>query len=394
MCCALLFGGLGIWTDSANTAREQAAHSAELARLEEERIANSHLAMGEVKMPSISRTGDYRNVLKKLKDAGFTNVTAVGKGDLFFGILEDENDIVEITVDGAPEFEDETWYSMDVPIVISYHSFYTAKSASSSTTVVASTVSEDFCYGIQGEETNDCYWISPSEQLVKRFQYHKGGGLISMTGHIISGNISDGFTVRFNYKTSAYDGWDELIRLSDDALTVTFPDESEMVFSTEFEMDSVHRVFEGDTVIELPEGTDLSAFTSSETTSDTASSEVATSEQAATSKSTSSTLNYTDAYMLSTGDYRIYYLIDFENGQVRYFTYGNGNKYAQVGQITKGSKSEGITVHYKYDGGWDKTMTFSKSTMTLTSPDGYKTYYSKAPLKAVKGIYDNLKDMH
>ena len=56
-----------------------------------ESIAASHTAMGEILYPSgAGSSGDYRNTYKKLKDAGFTNVTAEGAGDLFFGILETE----------------------------------------------------------------------------------------------------------------------------------------------------------------------------------------------------------------------------------------------------------------------------------------------------------------
>ena len=135
---ALLAGGNIYSSASKKHAQELAAHRAELARLEEERIANSHLAMGEVKMPDISRYGDYRNVAKQLKDAGFINVNAVGKGDLLLGLLDTENDIIEITVDGAPEFETDIWYAMDVPIVITYHSFYSSQSASSTVQVSAS----------------------------------------------------------------------------------------------------------------------------------------------------------------------------------------------------------------------------------------------------------------
>ena len=93
-------------SNSKRHAQEQAAHSAELARLEEERVANSHLAMGEVMMPVISDYGDYRNIVKQLKDAGFINVTAEGKGDMILGIFETENDVIEVTVDGAPDFKE------------------------------------------------------------------------------------------------------------------------------------------------------------------------------------------------------------------------------------------------------------------------------------------------
>ena len=145
-------------SNSKQHAQEQAAHSAELARLEEERVANSHLAMGEVMMPVISDYSDYRNVVKQLKDAGFINVTAEGKGDMILGIFETENDVIEITVDGAPDFKEETWYPMDIPIVILYHSFYSSSSSSDSSqeTAVAETTEEELCYGAESSEYSEC----------------------------------------------------------------------------------------------------------------------------------------------------------------------------------------------------------------------------------------------
>lgn len=122
-CCALLLGGIAIWTDSANAAREQAAHTAELARLEEEQIAYSHLAMGEVRMPAISMDEDARDVMKKLRDAGFTNVVDQPKHDLILGKNYSKYEIIEITVDGAPSFDTEQWYPLDTEIVVSYHDY-------------------------------------------------------------------------------------------------------------------------------------------------------------------------------------------------------------------------------------------------------------------------------
>lgn len=255
---ALLVGGNIYSSASKKHAQELAAHRAELARLEEERIANSHLAMGEVKMPDISRYGDYRNVVKQLKDAGFINVNAVGKGDLLLGILDTENDIIEITVDGAPEFETDIWYAMDVPIVITYHSFYSSQSVSSTVQVSASepaaestvpdtasqaatqevatssatmsekvvtteemellmdSIADDIAYVRKsGGYSTYCY-ISPSQGKVWTFS--KGNGSQeAYVGHITDGTRLTTYTVHYRYDP----GWDEIITFNDESMVIT-----------------------------------------------------------------------------------------------------------------------------------------------------------------------------
>lgn len=255
---ALLVGGNIYSSASKKHAQELAAHRAELARLEEERIANSHLAMGEVKMPDISRYGDYRNVAKQLKDAGFINVDTVGKGDLLLGILDTENDIIEITVDGAPEFETDIWYAMDVPIVITYHSFYSSQSASSTVQVSASEpaaesavpdtasqaatqevaassattsekvvtteemellmdlIADDIAYVRKsGGYSTYCY-ISPSQGKVWTFS--KGNGSQeAYVGHITDGTRLTTYTVHYRYDP----GWDEIITFNDESMVIT-----------------------------------------------------------------------------------------------------------------------------------------------------------------------------
>lgn len=255
---ALMVGGNIYSSASKKHAQELAAHRAELARLEEERIANSHLAMGEVKMPDISRYGDYRNVAKQLKDAGFINVDTVGKGDLLFGILDTENDIIEITVDGAPEFETDIWYAMDVPIVITYHSFYSSQSASSTVQVSASEpaaesavpdtasqaatqevaassattsekvvtteemellmdlIADDIAYVRKsGGYSTYCY-ISPSQGKVWTFS--KGNGSQeAYVGHITDGTRLTTYTVHYRYDP----GWDEIITFNGESMVIT-----------------------------------------------------------------------------------------------------------------------------------------------------------------------------
>lgn len=119
----VLVGSVAGITSAIRSGAAAASHKAELDQLKQEQIAASHLALGEALFPDVSTSGDYRVLAKTLRDAGFTNVTTEGAGDLIFGWYETENDIIEVTVDGSPEFKKGAWFSIETPITIKYHSF-------------------------------------------------------------------------------------------------------------------------------------------------------------------------------------------------------------------------------------------------------------------------------
>ncbi len=123
ICVVLLAFGFSAAANHANNSRALAAHQAELARLKDEEIAASHLAMGEVKMPDFSEDDDARDVIKALKDAGFTNVVDQPKHDLILGNKHSQYELIEVTVDGAPSFTKGEWYQLDTEIVVSYHDY-------------------------------------------------------------------------------------------------------------------------------------------------------------------------------------------------------------------------------------------------------------------------------
>lgn len=117
----LLIGN--IWSLYASKRQAEIAHGAELARLEREKIGYSHLAEGEVQMPEIEigMATDYRIVQQDFEKAGFTNITAEPVADLTNTTTKRYNAVIEVTVDGVPRMDVGSWYPMDVPIVITYH---------------------------------------------------------------------------------------------------------------------------------------------------------------------------------------------------------------------------------------------------------------------------------
>ena len=117
-------GGTALLNHAAKQ-QEQRRHQAELAQLQREQIAYSHLAQGAVQMPDIeidpSTATDYRIVKQDLEDAGFINITTQPVADLNNTVTARYNAVIEVTVDGVPRMNVGEWYKMDVPIVITYH---------------------------------------------------------------------------------------------------------------------------------------------------------------------------------------------------------------------------------------------------------------------------------
>lgn len=119
------------WIDDWHEQKLAAAssHVALLNDLSYEQEDADHLLIGEVRMPSFSVDEDARDVLKKLRGAGFTNIvdapeklSLVGSLKNTFGFETHNNyEIIEVTVDGAPTFKANAYYPMSIEIVVSYY---------------------------------------------------------------------------------------------------------------------------------------------------------------------------------------------------------------------------------------------------------------------------------
>ena len=66
---------------------------------------------------------DYEEAQKKFEHAGFTNITTKKDEDLKIGLLNHENQVKEITIDGDKKFSVGEKYNEDAPVVITYHAF-------------------------------------------------------------------------------------------------------------------------------------------------------------------------------------------------------------------------------------------------------------------------------
>ena len=65
---------------------------------------------------------DFRDVVTRLHDRGFVNITLVQDHDLT-GLAAFDGEVSSITIDGDSEFDEGSDYTADVPIVIHYHTY-------------------------------------------------------------------------------------------------------------------------------------------------------------------------------------------------------------------------------------------------------------------------------
>ncbi|MCI6210174.1 MAG: hypothetical protein MR633_03540 [Faecalibacterium prausnitzii] len=108
----IAFGGLGYLQHK----EDMRDHQAKLDSLKQEEIAATRLSMGQASIPDFSSDDDARTFAKNLKDHGFVNVTT----EAVSGHKGKQYDIIEVVVDGAPDYSPDTWYPTDTDIVVRY----------------------------------------------------------------------------------------------------------------------------------------------------------------------------------------------------------------------------------------------------------------------------------
>jgi DNA-directed RNA polymerase subunit RPC12/RpoP len=82
--------------------------------------------VNEIKIHSSAKEykGDnYKQVVKELKNAGFTDIEVVAQNDLVIGWLTKDASIDRISIDGDTDFSDGDIFSKDTRVVITYHTF-------------------------------------------------------------------------------------------------------------------------------------------------------------------------------------------------------------------------------------------------------------------------------
>ena len=105
------------------------------------------------------------------------------------------------------------------------------------------------------------------------------------------------------------------------------------------------------------------------------------------------------SYRERGGSYDIYWIIDFDEGYVYYFTDGNGESFCDRLKIESGTLNDKITITY-HDGGdsWSYTLHFKyvnhPETLIMVDQNGFDWEYSTTDLDDALALRDtkNIKD--
>jgi mRNA-degrading endonuclease RelE of RelBE toxin-antitoxin system len=88
------------------------------------RDSNEH--EGEAKTPSgssVQKGRDYQEVVNVFEEKGFKNIKTEKMEDLITGWLTKDGEVKSVSVDGDKDYKPDVWYSNDVEVVITYHTF-------------------------------------------------------------------------------------------------------------------------------------------------------------------------------------------------------------------------------------------------------------------------------
>ena len=81
---------------------------------------------GEAKTPSgssIQKGRDYQEVVNDFKEKGFKNIETEKLEDLITGWMTKDGEVESVSVDGDKDYSPDDWYSNNVKVVITYHTF-------------------------------------------------------------------------------------------------------------------------------------------------------------------------------------------------------------------------------------------------------------------------------
>ncbi len=88
---------------------------------------------------------NYADVIKILQDAGFKDIELIEDADLIFGLLKQEGEVGDVSINGKLNFENNEYFPKDAKIKISYHTFKPEfKSAESDTNTYQAAAETEF----------------------------------------------------------------------------------------------------------------------------------------------------------------------------------------------------------------------------------------------------------
>lgn len=183
---------------------------------------------GEAKTPSGSRAQKgrtYQDVVSNFKEKGFTNIKTEALEDLVTGWMTKDGEVESVSVDGNEGYSADVWYSNNVDVVITYHTFPKDKTAdiSKGTGEAQQTVKKDAnetkVDDLKTGETKDknltvdnCEDLKkilqlkdPADPIIKEFADKYKGKIIEFDGNITFINNHGNYKTRYDIGISQGD---------------------------------------------------------------------------------------------------------------------------------------------------------------------------------------------
>jgi len=170
---------------------------------------------GEAKTPSGSSTQkgrDYQEVVNDFKEKGFKNIRTEKREDLVTGWLTKDGEVESVSVEGDKDYLADVWYSNDVEVVITYHTFpKEEKSETESTDENSSETDEQSNNDTSAESNQKILTVKNNEDLaailavkdendpiIGEFAKKYGGRTIEFDGYIAHMVQHEDYTTRYN----------------------------------------------------------------------------------------------------------------------------------------------------------------------------------------------------
>jgi mRNA-degrading endonuclease RelE of RelBE toxin-antitoxin system len=144
--------------------------------------SKSHKDEAQTPSASSAQKGkDYKNVIKEFEEAGFKNIKTKKLDDLVTGWLTKDGEVKSVSVDGDKDYSADDWYSKNVEVVITYHTFPekkkddttpAAKSTEKPSTEKPSTEKSKYekGYRVRFQDYDICYLIDEDALTISIFE--------------------------------------------------------------------------------------------------------------------------------------------------------------------------------------------------------------------------------
>jgi len=160
---------------------------------------NSNEHEGEAKTPSDSSAQigrDYQEVINDFEEEGFKNIKTETLEDLVTSSRTKDGEVESVSVDGSEDYSSDVWYSNEVDVVITYHTF--SKDAVADDEGTEDTAGDTIITVENNEDMAALFKVSDFDPFISEFAKKYAGKTIGFDGYIADMVPHENYTTRFD----------------------------------------------------------------------------------------------------------------------------------------------------------------------------------------------------